>query len=302
MLPITPELRLLRYFVAVAEELHFGRAAARLRIAQPSLSRAIRDLERVLDTEVFTRTKRTVRLTDAGHALLREAPRALAEVERACEQARRVGRGEAGELTLAFLPSAATELVPAIMRASREAYPGVHLRLLELLDDRQLEGLREGRLDVGVLRTRRHSDELTFQPLRRERLTVAVAHDHRLARRKRIRYADLSGEALIMWPRAEAAETFDTIIGACRRAGFSPQVIQEASSAHTIIGLAAAGVGAAVIASAFSTHTGADVLFIPITDSELVLYLAWRTHDPSPARDNLIAVARRVATRLPAVR
>src|SRR5215218_4666154 len=118
MLPITPELRLLRYFVAVAEELHFGRAAARLRIAQPSLSRAIRDLERMLDTEVFTRTKRTVRLTDAGHALLLEAPRALAEVERACEQARRIGRGrQECERQLASL-TAATELVPAIMRAS----------------------------------------------------------------------------------------------------------------------------------------------------------------------------------------
>jgi DNA-binding transcriptional LysR family regulator len=299
---ITPELRLLRYFMAVAEELHFGRAAGRLQIAQPSLSRAIRELERMLDTELFTRTKRSVRLTDAGDALLREAPRALTEIERAYEQTRRVGRGEAGELTLAFLPSTATELVPAIVRASREAYPGVHLRLLELLDDRQLEGLREGRLDLGVLRTRRQSDELAFEPLRHERLTAAVARDHRLARRKRVRYADLRGEALIMWPRAEAAETFDTIIGACRRADFSPQVIQEASSAHTIIGLAAAGVGVAVLASAFSTHTGADVAFIPITDSELVLYLAWRPQDPSPARDNLIAVARRVATGLPAVR
>ena len=302
MIAITPELRLLRYFVDVAEELHFGRAAGRLRIAQPSLSRAIRELERLLETELFTRTKRTVRLTDAGHALLSEAPRALAEVERACEQARRVGRGEAGELTVAFLPSAATELVPAIVRASRGVYPGVRLRLLELLDDRQLAGLREGALDIGVLRSRRQSDELAFEPLLHERLTVAVARDHRLALRKRIRYADLRGEALIMWPRAEAAETFDTIIGACRHAGFSPQVIQEASSAHTLIGLAAAGVGVAVMASAFSTHTGADVAFIPIIDSELVLYLAWRPHDPSPARDNLLAVARGVATSLSAVR
>jgi DNA-binding transcriptional LysR family regulator len=299
MLAITPELRLLRYFIAVAEELHFGRAATRLQIAQPSLSRAIRDLERMLDTELLTRTKRSVRLTDAGHALLRDGPRALREVERAFEHARRAGRGEAGALTLGFLPSRATELVPAVVRAHREAYPRVHLRLVELLDDRQLEGLLEGRLDVGVLRTRRPGNELAFEPLMREGLTVAVARDHRLARRKRIRYADLRGEALIMWPRDEAAETFDTIIAACRNAGFSPPVIQEASSAHTIIGLAAAGVGVAVLARAFSSHTGADVAFIPITDSELSLYLAWRPHDPSAARDNLIAVARRVAAGLP---
>jgi DNA-binding transcriptional LysR family regulator len=301
VLAITPELRLLRYFLAVAEELHFGRAAARLQIAQPSLSRAIRDLERALDTELFTRTKRSVRLTEAGQALVREAPHALGEVERACEQARRVGRGEAGELTLGFLPSAAIELVPAVVRASREGYPAVRLRLLELLDDRQLDGLREGRLDIGLLRTPRPSDEVAFEPLVRERLTVAVARDHRLAGRKRVRYADLREEELILWPRAEAAETFDAIIEACGRAGFSPRVIQEASSPHTIVGLAAAGVGVAVVAGAFRAHSGRDVAFIPITDSELVLYVAWRPRDPSPARDNLIALARRAAGRLPTV-
>jgi DNA-binding transcriptional LysR family regulator len=293
---ITPELRLLRYFVAVAEELHFGRAAARLQIAQPSLSRAIRDLERMLGTDLFTRTKRSVRLTDAGRALLADGPRALAEVERAFEHARSVGHGEVGELRLGFLPSAALELVPAVVRASREAHPGVRFRLLELLDEPQLEALREGAVDVGLLRTPRPSSELAFEPLLSERLSLVVAPDHRLASRSRVRYADLRNEGLLIWPRAEAAETYDAIIEACRRAGFSPRLVQEASSPLTLLGLVAAGIGVGVAASAYRAHTVTDVVFIPITDSEATLYLAWRPRDPSVARDNLLSITRRVAT------
>jgi DNA-binding transcriptional LysR family regulator len=271
----------LRYFVAVAEELHFGRAAERLHITQPSLSRGIRDLERMLGIDLFTRTKRTVRLTDAGRALLAEAPRALA-----------------GVLRLGFLPSATIELVPALVRASRAAFPGVRLRLLEMLDDPQLEALHERRLDLGLLRTRHPSDELAFEPLHRERLCVVVARDHRLAGRRRVRYADLLDEALILWPRPGAPDTFDAVIEACRSAGFSPKVIQEATSAYTIIGLVAAGVGVSVLAGSYNARSGGDVAFVPISGSETVLYIAWRPNEPSAARDNLVAVARRVAARL----
>jgi DNA-binding transcriptional LysR family regulator len=298
MVSITPDLRLLRYFVAVAEELHFGRAAERLHITQPSLSRGIRDLERMLGIDLFTRTKRTVRLTDAGRALLAEAPRALAGVERALDVTRRVGRGEVGELRLGFLPSATIELVPALVRASRAAFPGVRLRLLEMLDDPQLEALHERRLDLGLLRTRHPSDELAFEPLHRERLCVVVARDHRLAGRRRVRYADLLDEALILWPRPGAPDTFDAVIEACRSAGFSPKVIQEATSAYTIIGLVAAGVGVSVLAGSYNARSGGDVAFVPISGSETVLYIAWRPNEPSAARDNLVAVARRVAARL----
>jgi DNA-binding transcriptional LysR family regulator len=292
-------LRLLRYFVAVAEELHFGRAAEQLHIAQPSLSRAIRDLERLLGADLFTRTKRSVRLTDAGRALLAEAPRALTEVERAVEETRRVGRGEVGELRLGFLPSATVELVPALVRASRAAFPSLRLQLLELLDDPQLEALRERRIDLGLLRTARPGGELTVEPLLRERLSLAVAHDHHLAGRKRVRYADLRDEPLILWPRSEAPETFDAVIEACRGAGFSPRVTQEATSAHTIIGLVAAGVGVSVLASSYRARSGEDVVFIPIAGTETTLHLAWLRHERSAARDNLIAIARRVAAQLP---
>ena len=292
---ITPELRLIRYFVAVAEELHFGRAAVRLRISQPSLSRAIRDLERVLGADLLIRTKRRVRLTEAGHALLHEAPHALAEVERACDQAQLVARGQAGQLRIGFLPSATVRLVPALVRESRKAYPALQLRLHELFDDPQIEALDERRLDLGILRDPRPHAELAFEPLLRERFSLAVAHDHRLASRRRVSYADIRDEGLIIWQRSMATQTYDTIIEACRSAGFSPRVVQEASSAHTIIGLVAADMGVAVLASSYSARSGPDVVFVPITGSESTLYLAWRSDDESTARDHVIAIAHRVA-------
>ncbi len=292
---ITPELRLIRYFVAVAEELHFGRAAVRLHISQPSLSRAIRELERTLGTDLLSRTKRSVRLTEAGRALLDEAPHALAEVERACELARRVGRGEAGQLRLGFLPSTNVELVPALVRESRKAYPDLRLRLHELFDDPQLDALSERRLDLGLLRDPRPDDQLTFEPLLRERLSLAVAHDHRLASRRRVSYADIRDEGLIIWHRSLAAQTYDTVIEACRNAGFSPRVVQEAGSAHTILGLVAADIGVAVLASSYGARSGPDVVFVPITGSESTLYLAWRSDDVSTARDHVIAIAHQVA-------
>ena len=292
---ITPELRLLRYFVAVAEELHFGRAATRLHIAQPSLSRAVRELERELGAELLTRTKRSVRLTEAGRALLQEAPRALEEVERACELARGAARGEAGQLRLGFLPSANVALLPALVRESRKASPHLLLRLHELFDDPQLAALSARRLDLGILRAPRPDDELVFEPLLREHLSLAVARDHRLASRRRVSYGDLRHEDLITWPRSMAAQTYDGVIEACRTAGFSPHVIQEADSSQTIIGLVAAGVGVAVLASSYGARSGEDVVFVPITGSQSTLYLAWRSDDASTARDNLIAIAHRVA-------
>jgi DNA-binding transcriptional LysR family regulator len=291
----TPDLRLLRYFLALGEELHFGRAAQRLHIAQPSLSRAIRELEQILGVQLLVRTKRSVRLTDPGRTLLELGPRAAAEVDRVFEETRRAGRGEVGELRLGFVPSAATQLVPAIVRAHRAAFPAVRLQLAEMLDEAQLEALGHRRLDVALLRTARPDSALRFEPLIREPMSLAMASEHRLARRRRIAYADLEGESLILWPRAAAPETFDAVVGALRAAGFSPRIVQEATSAYTILGLVAAGVGVSVLASSYAARKGEGVVFVPISGSQSTLYLARREDDVSPARDGLIAVARRVA-------
>jgi DNA-binding transcriptional LysR family regulator len=292
------EARLLRYFVAVAEELHFGRAAARLHISQPSLSRAIRELELQLGVDLLTRTKRSVRLTDAGTALLEHAPRALAGLERAAEAARRAGRGEVGELSVGFLPSATVRLLPAVVRAHRAAFPGVRLGLTEMLDEPQLDALTHERLDLGLLRTQRPGPGLTFAALWREGMAVAVPRGHRLAGRRRIGHGDLRDEDFIMWPRAGAPETFDAVIEGCRAAGFSPRIVQEAQESSALLGLVAAGVGISVVADSYAGLAAPDVALVPLSGAHSVLYLAWRADRPSAARDNLIAVAERVAARL----
>ena len=229
------ELRLLRAFEAVAEELHFGRAARRLYVSQPSLSRAVQELERAIGVALFARTSREVRLTPAGADLKRELPSLMAEYARVLEHARRTGRGEAGELRLAFLPSATNVVLPAVVRAFRSAFPEVALALSETLDDEALEGVLARRFDVALVRTVRPQPELAFARLVREPLCVVVPADHRFAGRLRVRYEDLREDGLILWPRRDAPESYDDVVERCRRAGFSPTVVQEASDAYTIL-------------------------------------------------------------------
>jgi DNA-binding transcriptional LysR family regulator len=282
----------------VAEELHFGRAARRLYISQPSLSRAVRDLERALGVELFARTSREVRLTPAGAALKEELPRLLAEHERVLTHARRVGAGEAGELRIAFLASATNRVLPAVVRTFRSAFPAIALTLEETLDDAALAGVLARQFDVALVRTVRPEPGLAFAPLVREPLCLVVAADHRLAGRRRVRYEDLRDDGLILWPRADAPESFDDVIEGCRRAGFSPTVVQEARGAYTILGLVAAGVGVSVLAGSYEALRGDDVVFLPLVGRHTTLRAAWRADDGSAARQNFVDVARRVSRRI----
>ena len=295
------ELRLLRAFEAVAEELHFGRAARRLYVSQPSLSRAVQELERAIGVALFARTSREVRLTPAGADLKRELPSLMAEYARVLEHARRTGRGEAGELRLAFLPSATNVVLPAVVRAFRSAFPEVALALSETLDDEALEGVLARRFDVALVRTVRPQPELAFARLVREPLCVVVPADHRFAGRLRVRYEDLREDGLILWPRRDAPESYDDVVERCRRAGFSPTVVQEASDAYTILSLVAAGVGVSVLAGSYESLRGDDVAFVPLAGRRTTLQAVWRADDGSAARRNFVDVARRVSRRLDGV-
>jgi DNA-binding transcriptional LysR family regulator len=281
----------------VGEELHFGRAAARLHVSQPALSRAVQELERQVGVQLLARTKRSVRLTDAGQTLLEEAPRVLADVDRALAETLRVGRGEVGRLRIGFLPSATNELVPAAVRTFRTAFPAVALELSEQLDEAQLEALAHGRLDIGVLRTRRELDDVAFETLAVEEECVALARDHRLARRRHVSFRDLRDEDFVLWPRRTAPETHDRIVERCRAAGFSPRVVQEAPQAHTLLGLVAAGLGVSILVRSYRSLRGGDVVFVPIRGERSTLYIAWRSDRPSAGRDNFLSVARRIAKR-----
>jgi DNA-binding transcriptional LysR family regulator len=234
-------------------------------------------------------------LTDAGETLLRQAPRAFAEVERALEETRRVGRGETGRLRIGFLPSATNELVPAAVRTFRAAFPAVGLDLTEQLDEALLDRLAEGRLDIAIVRTQRQIDGVVFERLAEETQCVAVPRGHRLAARRSVGFRDLDGEDFVLWPRRLAPETHDAIVERCRAAGFSPRVAQEAPQAHTLLGLVAAGVGVSVLVRSYESLRGDDVAFVPIRGEGSMLYVAWRSDRPSSARDNFLAVVRKTA-------
>jgi DNA-binding transcriptional LysR family regulator len=281
----------------VAEELHFGRAALRLHVSQPALSRAIRELEGQLGVALLERTKRRVRVTEAGSTLLRAAPRVLAELERVLDETRRAGRGELGHLRIGFLPSATNELVPAAVRAFRTDFPAVTLELTEELDEPQLDALAHGGLDLGLVRVTRDLDGVAFEPLVEEQQCLAVPHGHRLADRRGVSFGELEGEDFVLWPRRLAPETHDLIVERCRAAGFSPRVVQEAPQAHTLLGLVAAGLGVSVLVCSYASLRGTDVVFVPIRGERSTLYAAWRSDRPSAARDNFLVVARRVAKR-----
>ncbi len=270
-----PELRVLRYFVAVAEELHFGRAAERMLVTQPALSRQIADLEAQLGVALLIRTSRSVRLTDAGTALLTEARRAIAQAERAVEAAQRAGRGEVGRVRVGFLSSACNSVLPLVVAQFRSRYPAVTLDLEGLLDAEQLRRLSEGELDVGFLRSAPADDSLQAEVVLREPLAVALPKGHRLASAETLAIADLRGEPLILWPRAEATESYDTVVAACRQAGFSPQIVLHLTEAPAILGMVAAGLGISILAHSYRVLNREGVVFVPVPALTSTLRVVW---------------------------
>src|SRR5688572_22435187 len=198
------DLRHCRYFVAVAEELHFGRAAKRLGISQPPLSQQIRALEAEIGVELLRRTKRVVRLTPAGEVFLQSSRKLLRDVEDSLDVTRRASRGEVGSLQLGYAPGAEIELLPRVVRAFYRKYPDVDVRLVPLHTREQLDSLRQGRIDAGLLLLPAAAEGLEIRTLRREPLVVVLPREHPLARRAEIRPRDLAGVAFIHLSRDHA--------------------------------------------------------------------------------------------------
>jgi DNA-binding transcriptional LysR family regulator len=286
------ELRYLRYFVAVAEELHFGRAAARLIVSQPALSRQIRELERELGTELLARTSRQVRLTPAGEILLHEARLTLAQSDRTIEAARRASRGELGTLTIGYLGSVALSHLPMLVRAFRVGRPEVVLRFYDGIDDKQLQGIEEGHLDIGFVRSPGRHVGVQVEPIDREPLTAVLPADHRLADRESIPIAALADTSLILWQRSLSASVYDEIIAASRRAGFTPRIEIESTGALGTFGLVAAGLGASILVGAYRQLQPPGVSFVPIEGLGSTLYMAWRPANRSPTLAAFLALVR----------
>jgi DNA-binding transcriptional LysR family regulator len=260
------ELRQLRYFVAVAEELHFRRAAARLHISQPPLSQQIRQLEDELGCRLLARTRRRVELTPAGDAFLRDARTLLAELEGAVETARRIDSGQTGRLRINFVGSALLSIVPEIVQRFRAARPSVELQLRERSTADQLRAVSSGAVDVGLVRPPiEELAELRATVVLRERTVAALPADHALARLRRIPVRRLASEPLVLFPRDQAPGFHDLLISSMAAPGTHPQVVQYAPEMLTIIGLVAAGIGVSLVPASVTRLALDGVTYRPVT-------------------------------------
>lgn len=294
------ELRHLRYFVAVAEELHFGRAADRLHIAQPPLSRQIRDLEREIGAPLFERVPRGVELTAAGRAFLPEARLTLAQAERAGRAAQRAARGETGRLRVGLVEAATySGILPDVLGFFRLHLPNVGLSLFEMNSLQQGEAFRDDRIDVGILHNPPADADrwLHVEQVHSDPMVVALSRAHRLARRTRVSLADLAGEPFILFPREVVPVLYDELISRCRAAGFSPRVVQEAIGWQTATGLVAADVGVAFVPQSYARHGDQTIQYRPVTklDVDLKLFAAWKRGRQLPVRERFITTLRAVA-------
>jgi DNA-binding transcriptional LysR family regulator len=260
---MTMELRHLRYFVAVAEELSFTRAAGRLNIAQPPLSHQIRQLETELGVALFHRTKHEVRITEAGHAVLQEARCALAQARRVEIIARRAAHGLVGKLHIGFSSSLPHTKLPNILRVCRSRFPEIALTLHEHTTEKQIELLSSGEIDVGFLRlpVDNAPASLAIKPILHEPLLLAMPREHSLGRRQTVAIQSLRDEPFILLPRDAAPGLHDQIIGMCVRAGFRPNIVQEASQVQTIISLVSAGLGIAIVPASIRSLHGERVRY-----------------------------------------
>lgn len=281
-----PDLNQLRCFIAVGEELHFGRAATRLFMTQSPLSRQIRMLEESLGVRLFDRNSRVVRLTVAGTALLDDARRLLALAGHAVDVARRIDRGASGKVRIGFTAVAGYDLVPKLIARAGEALPEIEVTLHEMVSVAQIDALRTGTIDIGFLRLLGDMEpDLRCRPAVSEPLLLAVQATHALAARERIAGANLAGQPFIQYSATEGKYFHDLIGSVLAGTGRPPRVVQQMSQTHSVLALVRAGLGVALVpASAQHLHFP-DVVFRPIwrDDVRAEVHLVWRDANHNPA-------------------
>ncbi len=296
------ELRLLRYFTVVAEELHFSRAAARLHMAQPPLSQQIRRLEGELGVQLLARSKRHVELTEPGRQFLASAREILAQVDRAVLQVQRAARGEVGQITIGLVSSASYEdTLPRVLRAYRECYPAVSITLQEMSSGEQLAALREGRIQVGFLRPPIREPGITTLTVLREPLVAVLPAEHPLAGRRRIPIGALARDAFIMIPPSHGLGILDLVMGACLKAGFTPRIEQEAKEIQTVVGFVAAGFGVSLLPATVHRLSHSGVAYVPLAPPQVLIEIAaaHRSGEASPLVGAFLAVLRKTLSDRP---
>jgi DNA-binding transcriptional LysR family regulator len=296
------ELRHLRYFIAVAQELHFGRAAEQLGISQPPLSQQIQALEQELGARLFDRTNRRVALSEAGRLFLEEARLVLAQVDKAADVARRAQLGELGEMKIGFTSSAPfNSSITKAISTFRQAFPAVHLNLREMSSQRVIEALLDESIEVGLIRPLVLSEHLTSVELLREPLVVVLSAEHPLAAGSDagLHMSALANEPFVFFPRSFGSGLYTHLLSLARSAGFSPHIAQEAGEAMTIIGLVAAGLGVSVLPASYQRMRIDGVVYRQLLDPDAVtaVWLVQRKEQPSAMARALVELFTRHAAR-----
>ncbi|MBD2303859.1 LysR family transcriptional regulator [Nostoc sp. FACHB-190] len=281
------ELRHLRYFIAVAEELHFTNAAQRLHIAQPPLSQQLQQLEAEIGVKLFHRkTKRQVQLTEAGKVFLQEAYGLLQQLETAVALTQRIGKGQTGQLRIGFTSLAIYDLLPLILREFRQQFLEVELVLLELTTSQQEQALKDSRIHLGFAHPPLVDNTLSYSCIQSESLVVALPSTHSLAQKEHISVESLLSEPLIMFPRYLAPGLYDLVMGLFQKGDFKPHIVQEAIQMQTIIGLVSAQIGVAIVPFSLHNLQRSGVVYRPIIGQVPVIETAliWE-------QDSLTAIA-----------
>jgi DNA-binding transcriptional LysR family regulator len=286
------ELRQLKYFIAVAEELHFGRAAESLHLSQPALSKQIQALEDSLKIQLLERTKHYCQLTMAGKKFLETARKIVQDIEEGIQITKQVADGQRGRVRVGFTEATLFSIAPNILQTYREHYPQVELILTSAGTETNVEALRTHRIDAGFVYLPIREPSLTVYPLYEETYLAALPSSHRLARQKQISLPSLANEPLIFYPRSLAPIFFAHFIQCCERAGFLPNIVQEAELGQTRLGLVSAGVGISFVLSPLQNLSAKKVVYRPLIDNfpTLKLALAWRGNESSPVVREFIEI------------
>lgn len=286
----------MRYFITVAEELNFSRAAERLMMAQPPLSQEIRKLEEELGVQLFHRTKRMVELTDAGKIFLEGARQTLLQVDRAIKETQLADEGKIGHLIIGFVDS--TETVIDILKTFRERFPKIQLILREMTTDQQIKALYEKQIHIGFIRSRQNNEMLFSEVCSEECLKLVLHLDHPLASLPNISIKALVDEPFILFPRHFGTNFYDLIISYFWEQGVNLNIVQEAIQMQTIVNLVAAGMGISVVPSSVETYKKSGVIYKEIQENtpKINLYAGWRQDEKSVVLENFLTVVREVYT------
>ncbi|MFT8321970.1 MAG: acetoin biosynthesis transcriptional regulator AlsR [Bacillus sp. (in: firmicutes)] len=284
------ELRQLQYFITVAEELHFGKAAIRLNMTQPPLSQQIKHLEEELGFPLLHRSNRAVELTTAGNVFLNQARAVLNQLDRAVEHARHTARGELGKIVIGFVGTASYEILPPAISEFRSMYPSVDIELRQLSKPDQVRALLDGDIDIGFLHPPVESNELICRSIKKSNCIFAIPKNHPLAAKSTVSIKDIANEPIISLAEEAWSTLYINFIRLCENHGFSPNIVQESTEYQMVIGLVTAGIGIAVVPHSAKRLFNLDVVYKAIDQDDLVAewIISYKRENQNPALFHLV--------------